>query len=199
MEKKMRSITYNKLDNLYKKSKGYISTQTLLEEGFTNRQIALLIDENYLEKVCHGYYWLLRSGYHKPNDYKCIEVCLSNPRAVISMESACYYQGVGKTEPEILTVATERTDRSTMKMNFPIKRHYFSGNYFNIGIKRVQREVGSYRIYAKERSICDIIRLDTEDSDNPLVVEVLDSIKQKEEQYKRMLKYAELFKLKSLP
>lgn len=41
--------------------------------------------------------WLLLDAAmraKKPNDYKCIEVCLSDPKAVIAMKSACYYQGL---------------------------------------------------------------------------------------------------------
>ena len=56
---------------------------------------------------------------------KCIEVSLSNPDAVICMNSALYYQGVLSAEPDYLSVATERTDRSMMKMDFMIQRHYF--------------------------------------------------------------------------
>ena len=89
----MRTSTYYRLTNLYKIYKGYVSTKGLMEEGLSNRQIAALTEEDYLEKVCHGCYWMKQCGYEKPDDYKCIEVCLSNPRAVIAMGSACYYQG----------------------------------------------------------------------------------------------------------
>ena len=70
---------------------------------------------------------------------KCIEVSLSNPDAVICMNSALYYQGVLSAEPDYLSVATERTDRSMMKMDFMIQRHYFSNRNFNIGIRNKKR------------------------------------------------------------
>lgn len=194
----MRSATYYKLEHLYERYRGYISTRDLLKEGFTNRQIAFLTDEAYLEKVCHGYYWMLRCGHGKPFDYKCIEVCLSNPRAVISMESACYYQGFMRTEPPILSVATERTDRSAIKMKFPVERHYFSGNNFRIGIERTLTEFGAYNIYNAERSVCDILRLERGDMDSPIIVEIFDAIKGRKEQSKRMREYAKLLKVKGL-
>lgn len=58
----MRVTTYDRLEDLYGKYGGYISTGELLGEGFSNRQIAALIEENYLEKVCHGCYWMLQCG-----------------------------------------------------------------------------------------------------------------------------------------
>lgn len=194
----MRVTTYYKLEDLYGKYGGYISTRELLGEGFSNRQIAALTEENYLEKVCHGCYWMLQSGYKKPDDYKCIEVCLSNPRAVISMKSACFYQGLIKEEPEFLTVATERTDRSRIKLNFPVERHFFSGSNFQLGLRNVKTEFGCYNMYDIERSICDIIRLDYKHTDERFTAEMIDSKRLKRSQYERMLRYAQILNIKSI-
>lgn len=187
----MRSNTYERLETVYSKYRGYIGTKELLEEGFSNRQIAYMAEEGYLEKICHGYYWLAGKNEDKPSDYKCIEVCLSDPRAVICMDSALYYQGVIKAEPEYLSVATIRTDRSLLKMNFPISRHYFSASNYLIGVRKKETEYGCYNIYDIERSICDLRRLESNTT-----MEIVDNIKNDEEQYKRLLKYAELFQIK---
>lgn len=187
----MRANTYVKLEMVYKKHRGYIETQKLLEAGFSNRQIAVLVEEGYLEKVSHGYYWLSGGQCMKPQDYKCIEVCLSNPKAVICMGSALYYQKMIAEEPEYLSIATERTDRSVLKMNFPTRRHYFSGSNFQIGRRKQETEFGCYYIYDVERSICDMQRLEPQ-----ITLEFIDRVKDNEQQYKRLLKYAELLRIK---
>lgn len=177
----MRITTYYRLEDLYKKYSGYISTRELLKEGFSNRQIAVLTEENYLEKVCYGYYWMLQYGHKKPDDYKCIEVCLSDPRAVIAMKSACYYQGLIESEPDVLAVATERTDRSVIKMKFPVERHYFSSSHFQQGIKRVETKFGKYNMYNIERSVCDMVRLK-----DKAVIEVFSRMKVQTAQYEQV-------------
>lgn len=187
----MRRSTYDKLETVYRKFKGYIGTTELLKEGFSNRQIAVMAEEGHLEKVCHGYYWLAGKKEDKPSDYKCIEVCLSDPRAIVCMNSALYYQGEIKEEPEYLDVATARTDRSLLSMDFPITRHYFSTNNYLIGAKKKETEFGCYNIYDIERSICDVLRLEWY-----IDIETVDKIKAKEEQYRRILKYAELLRIK---
>ena len=68
----MRNNTYARLETVYSKYKGYIGTKELLEEGFTNRQIAFMTEERYLEKVCHGYYWLAGKKEDKPSDRKSV-------------------------------------------------------------------------------------------------------------------------------
>lgn len=187
----MRSNTYARLETVYNKYRGYIGTKELLEDGFTNRQIAFMTEEGYLEKVCHGYYWLAGKNEDKPSDYKCIEVCLSDPRAVICMNSALYYQGVIKVEPEYLSVATARTDRSLLSMNFLITRHYFSVSNYLMGVRKRETQYGCYNIYDIERSICDLLRLESD-----ITIEIVDNIKNDEEQYRRLLKYAEVFQIK---
>ena len=47
-----------------------------------------------------------------------------NQNAVICMDSACYLQGLLSEEPEVISVATERTDRRKMEFSFPVKRYY---------------------------------------------------------------------------
>ena len=75
----------------------------------------------------------------KPFDYKCIEVSLSNPDAVICMNSALYYQGVLSAEPDYLSVATERTDRSMNENGLYDTKALFSNRNFNIGIRNKKR------------------------------------------------------------
>lgn len=164
----MRINTYARLENVYSRFKGYIGTKELLEEGFANRQIAFMAEEGYLEKVC-----------------------LSDPKAVICMNSALYYHGVIKAEPEYLSVAAARTDRSLLSMNFLITRHYFSVSNYLMGVRKKETKFGCYNIYDIERSICDLLRLESD-----ITIEIVDNIKNNEEQYRCLLKYAELFQIK---
>lgn len=189
----MRINTYMRLETIYKKYRGYVGTKVLLGEGFSNRQIATLAEEGYLEKICHGYYWLAGGQTKKPQDYKCIEVCLSDPKAVVCMDSALYYQKAITEEPEYLSVATERTDRSILKMNFPIIRHYFSDSNFQLGKQKRETDYGCYYIYDIERSICDVRRLEPQ-----ITLEFIDRVKDNEQQYNRLLKYAELLRVKQI-
>ncbi len=190
----MRIETYYKLEDLYKRYSGYISTKELLDEGFSNRQISGLTEENYLEKVCHGCYWMPRCGYKKPEDYKCIEVCLSDPRAVIATKSAWFYQGIIKTEPDVLSIATKRTDRSKINMNFPVERHYFSDSNFHLGKKRVETKFGSYNIYNVERAFYDMVRLK-----DGAIIEISNQLKAESEYHERIRKYAEILRWNPKP
>lgn len=158
----MLAKTYEKVNALFEESGGYMPTRKFLENKITTIQIKTLLQEGKIEKVSHGLYWNLMSGRSKPKNYKMLEACMTNPRAVICSLSACYYHGIIDEEPEELYVATQRTDRGGMKLPFPVSRHYFSVTSFEEDLMNVETKEGTIRIYGIDRSVCDCIRLEKE-------------------------------------
>ena len=158
----MLKKTYDKVCELFEEGNGYLPTRTLLNNKITTIQIRTMLQEGKIEKVSHGNYWNLMSGRKKPKHYKMLEACMTNKKAVICSLSACYYHGLIKEEPEALYVATARTDRGNMKLNFPVSRHYFSVTTFEDDVLNVKTGGGNIRIYDVDRSVCDCIRLEKE-------------------------------------
>lgn len=188
----MRESTYRKIEGFW----GYIRTEQLLTAGITNRQIGNLTDEGVLEKVCHGYYWVNKSALKKPKESKAIEVCLSDPRAVICADSACYYLGLIKVEPDTFSVATSRKDRRVIKMNFPIKRYYFSESYFEGNHQIVTTDFGGFTTFDIDRSVCDCIRF-RKNIDTYIFDLIIDTYKKKDAQERRIEVYASKLRMLS--
>ena len=174
----MRQIIYDKVKYIADKYKGYIDTEDLMKEGLTNRQIGLLTAEGKLEKVAHGHYWIISPEFSKPEDYKAVEVARVNRKAVICADSACYYMGLIDKEPEILSIATRRSDRHKMKMNFEVSRHYFSEQAFGI-----------------DRSVCDCIRF-REDIDKDIFELVIENYRKYDKKNEeRLMAYAKAMRI----
>ena len=192
----MRQRTYDNVARLDEKYHGYIKTTDLLSEGLTNRQIAQLQLEGYLDKISNGYFWLSKSKLKKPWDYKAVEMGFVNENAVVIAGSACYYQGLIQEEPPVLSIATRRSDRHKMKFPFSVSRHYLAEDMFESDMKSVQTEFGSYRIYSIDRSVCDCIRFreDLEDHIFDLVIENYQKKYADERRRERMLTYARMMK-----
>lgn len=169
---------------------GYIGTRQLLKAGVTNRQIRALAAEGLLEKVCHGVYWVDKAACRKPKEYKAIEVCISDPKAVICADSACFYLGLIPVEPAVLSVATSRGDRRTIKMNFPVRRYYFSESNFEEAHQVVTTALGSYQTFDIDRSVCDCIRF-RKNIDTYIFDLIIETYRErKNTQGKRLLAYA---------
>lgn len=187
----MLKRTYEKVNNLFEQAGGYLSTRKMLDNKITTIQIRTLVEEGKLEKVSHGNYWNLMSGKKKPQNYKMIEACLTNPKSVICAVSACYYHGLIKEEPEKLYVATARTDRGAMKLTFPVSRHYFSVRSFNDDVVHVKTKAGTINVYNVDRSVCDCIRLEKEIGKETLT-QILEGYAQyKKRNVKHLLAYAD--------
>lgn len=187
----MLQRTYEKVNQLFEGTNGYLSTRKLLENKITTIQIRTMLEEGKLEKISHGNYWNRMSKKNKPKHYKMLEACITNPKAVICSLSACYFHGLLDEEPDKLYVATARTDRGGMKLNFPVSRHYYSVTSFEDSVLHVKTGGGTIRIYDVDRSVCDCIRLEREIGHDTveLVVEKYKNYKRKKPE--RLLKYAD--------
>ena len=158
----MLQRTYEKVNKLFDEGHGYLATRKMLDNKITTIQIRSMLEEGQIEKVSHGNYWNLMSGKKKPKHYKMLEACMTNHRAVICALSACYFHGLIDEEPDKLYVATARTDRGGMRLNFPVSRHYFSVTTFEDDVMNVKTGGRSIRVYNIDRSVCDCIRLEKE-------------------------------------
>lgn len=176
---------------MFEQAGGYLATRTLLDARITTIQIRALVDEGKIERVSHGHYWNLMSGRKKPENYKMLEACMTNSKAVICALSACYYHGLLKEEPEKLYIATRRTDRSGMELTFPVSRHYYSVVTFDEDVVEVDTPSGSFKVYDVDRSVCDCIRMETEIGEEKLSLVLEAYRKYKNKDMDRLFAYAD--------
>lgn len=167
----------------------------LKEAKVTTLQIKELVEKGIIEKVSHGYYWLIDEENGKPENYRMIEACIVNPRAVICADSACYYHGLIEESPKKLSVATLKTDRSKMQLNFPVTRHYYSELAFEQDMESFETPYGTLRVYSLERSVCDAIRFRSDIGVRAVNHIVRNYMKQKDCQTERLLAYADAMRV----
>ena len=187
----MLQRTYDKVNALFEEGNGYLPTRKMLDNKITTIQIRTMLEEGKIEKISHGNYWNLMSGKKKPKHYKMLEASMTNKKAVICSLSACYFHGLLDEEPDKLYVATARTDRGGMKLNFPVSRHYFSVSSFEDDVLNVKTGGGSIRIYDMDRSVCDCIRLEKEIGRDTVELVVENYMKSKKKKPTHLLKYAD--------
>lgn len=187
--------TYQKVLDLFESGNGYRNAAELKEAKITTVQIKELVSKGIVERVSHGYYWLVDEENGKPDNYQMIEACMVNPRAVICADSACYYHGLMDAEPKQLSVATLKTDRSRMQLNFPVSRHYYSDLAFEQDMKVVETPYGSFRVYDVERSVCDCIRFRKDIGEEMLQLITDRFLERETNQMDRLLAYADAMRV----
>lgn len=187
--------TYQKVISLFESGNGYRSASELKESKITTVQIKELVNKGIVEHISHGFYWLIDEEKGKPDNYKLIEACMVNPRAVICADSACYYHGLIDREPEILSIATLKTDRSRMQLNFPVCRHYYSNLAFEQDMETVETPYGKIRVYGVERSVCDCIRFREDIGGEMLELIINNFLERSGNQMDRLLAYADAMRV----
>lgn len=183
--------TYQRVLKLFESGNGYQSAADLKNAKITTVQIKELVNQGIVERISHGHYWFIDREAGKPENYQMIEACMVNPRAVICADSACYYHGLIDKEPERLSVATLKTDRSRMQLNFPVCRHYYSNLAFEQDMSVVNTPYGSFRVYDVERSVCDCIRFQNDIGEEMLQMIIERFLARDTNQMERLLQYAD--------
>lgn len=187
--------TYQKVIDLFESGNGYRNAAELKEAKITTVQIKELVQKGIVERVSHGHYWLIDQENGKPDNYRMIEACRVNPRAVICADSACYYHGLIDVEPEKLSVATLKTDRSRMQLNFPVSRHYYSDLAFEQNMEVVETPYGNIKVYDVERSVCDAIRFRADIGEEMLELITERFLQRDANQMERLLAYADAMRV----
>jgi len=142
--------------NIFKNNYGYSTLKNLVDNNIHTSIIKFLLDDGIIEKIKPGLYKL--SEYNLDNISTYIDICRANQFAVIcNITALSYYELTTQISYEI-DVAIPN-DRKPNKIIFPqIKYHYFRESTYKIGIDEIKTESGSFKIYNKEKSICDIFR-----------------------------------------
>lgn len=187
--------TYQKAIELFQSGNGYRSASELKEAKITTVQIRELVNKGIVERVSHGHYWLVDEKNGKPEHYQMIEACRVNPRAVICADSACYYHGLIDVETKKLSIATLKTDRSRMQLNFPVCRHYYSDLAFEQDMQEVETPYGVIRVYDLERSVCDAIRFRSDVGEDMLHLIIERFLQRGTDQMDRLLAYADAMRV----
>ena len=186
----MLQRTKERMIKAFRENRGYMSFAQLQDRGVTVLQLQEMEEAGILEKFARGWYWCNTCGFKKPDDHKYVEIAKVNPDAVICMESAAYLAGLIREEPEIVHVATERTDRKKMEFSFPVKRYYFKNTGIKGEIAEKKTGYGSYHYYAPERTFCDCIRLKNKLSEENYA-QILEAFAGQRNHCKRIYDYAD--------
>ena len=102
---------------------------------------------------------------------------------------------VERKMPEILSIATRRSDRHKMKMNFEVSRHYFSEQAFEDEKHVFDTKYGSYNVYGIDRSVCDCIRF-REDIDKDIFELVIENYRRYDKKNEeRLMAYAKAMRI----
>ena len=128
----------------------------LKEAGIHTRGIKEARENKFIDKIKPGLYKL--RDFQRDEYESFVDITTANGKAIICLTSALGYHGLTTFNPSKVTVAVpNNTDQ--FKLNFPpIAVYYFRENTYEAGIYHIDRSYGSFNVYNKPKTVCDMFR-----------------------------------------
>lgn len=141
---------------IFERQRGYAPLKLLKKNRVHTDTIRKLLQKGIIVKVKPGLYKLSNLPDHPDTDK--IEACLSMPQAVVCLHSALHYYQLTKTPPPVLMVALPREGKPIRNLPEHVTVYFFTGKNQRVGIEEVETDIGSFRIYSREKTIVDCFR-----------------------------------------
>jgi predicted transcriptional regulator of viral defense system len=146
----------DKLITFFQQHSGYGRMKDLKASGIHTRTIAKAVSDGTIEKIKPGLYKFVEFPWDEHSGF--VDICMYNKKSVICLASALeYYDLTTYLSAEIQVAVPHNTDRFDLEYP-PVKVYYFTDRYYSKDIKEMKTSQGMFRIYQKEKTICDMFR-----------------------------------------
>lgn len=199
MKRPKKSIGVEKLSKfteVFQDKSGYAKTTELKERGIHQRDLKKALDDGRVIKIKSGLYRYGETSMISHQGF--VDVSLSVPHGVICLISALDYYELTTFNPTFIFVALPRNTWRPKIEYPPVEFFYFSKKQFESGIDEVKIEGFNIRIYCPEKTVCDCFRYRNKLGLDIAKEGLTEYLKRKDRSLEKLLKYAEICRIKSL-
>ncbi|TVR29029.1 MAG: transcriptional regulator [Balneolaceae bacterium] len=144
------------IEQFMKTHSGYATMSEFKEAGIHTRNVREAVDKEVIIKIKPGLYKLRdfqRDGYEG-----FVDVHTANNSAIICLVSALAYHEFTTFNPSRIDVAVPN-NTGKFELNYPpINVYFFRENMYKAGVDLVDRGYGSFKVYNKPKTVCDMFR-----------------------------------------
>lgn len=168
--------------------KQFISSKELHEAGYSNYKIRQMVQAGKLTAVNRKWYENIHySG--EINDFYAVAVYAE--RGVVCLISAAVYYGLSSERPNRIDVAIPRNVRVPMSPDWPAMKFYrMAEPRYSMGIMEMKEDENCFRIYDKEKTVCDVIYHRNKMGFEPAIEVLKRYVQQPDRNINRLITYA---------
>jgi predicted transcriptional regulator of viral defense system len=184
-----------KVNDLCKTGSPIISAATLRSAGFCGKDTNELIQLGILQRLRRGYY----ASPVKLNGIDTYEILSALvPDAVISLFSAAHYHDLSSVIPQQVDITLPVRRRiPVLPDSICVKIHKAIPHIYEVGIQTVKRDGYPFKIYDRERTVCDFFRMRLQIGKD-CAFEVLKNYMAGKKHLQKLSEYAELLQIKGV-
>lgn len=146
---------------IFRQTGGYARGSELTQQRVHTSTIRNLLEKGQIEKVKPGLYRLksedLPEDENFTHDY--FDTAMAIPDGVFCLTTALSYYGLTTHKPVVFDIAIPPTRRNIKLSNVSVRFYRFQEPYYSLDIQKVKTSITTLKIYGKEKSVCDAVRL----------------------------------------
>lgn len=175
---------------------GYATMQELKKAGLHTRKIKQALNEGVIDKIKPGLYKL--RNYQRDEYESFVDINTANEKAIICLTSALAYHNLTTFNPSKVTVAVPN-NTARFDINFPpIDVFYFRQNTYQAGKNKVDRSYGSFMVYNKPKTVCDMFRYRNKLGEDLALEGLKNYINEPESNLNELQKYMKICRVKTV-
>lgn len=145
---------YEKILEIIKKNKGYITTNELTNNKIAKIYLTNMLKKGIIKRIKRGYYGLI--SYIEDNFYK----IYSKSKSVrFSLNTALYLNNLTDRTPLVYNITLPQGYSGALQKEDNVIITYVKKELLDLGVEEVLSPFGmKIKVYNSERTICDIIK-----------------------------------------
>lgn len=138
------------------KNSGLARTRDFEQAGIPRWRLSRLVDSGVLERIQRGHY--RAADFPVTPELELIQACTAVPHSIVFLASALFYYGLSTYYPDSIWLAVRQNDRPRRLVTPPVRLHFLTDKYHQMGVTVIDTPSGKIRIYDREKTICDCLR-----------------------------------------
>ena len=166
---------------------GIAKKEQLSDLGIDYRRILDFVDRKEIIRIKNGYYTY---GVDRFSEEELVAKLF--PDGLLCMESALYAYGYISRKPYGFTIAVDKnTSKSRFKLDYPkVIPYYTEPEVLTIGASAIEYEGNTFRIYDKDRLICDCLKYESKMNREDFKEALQSYIKDEDKDISALMEYA---------
>lgn len=193
-------LQHDEIIRLFRQNNGYLSSTELIRKKVHTSYIRALVEQGRIERIKRGLYRLppeeLLQDERFTHDY--FDVAASVPNGVFCLKTALYYYGLTTSMPTEFDIAIPPTTRNTKILRPAVRFYRFKEPFYSSQINQIKTALFPIKIYEKERTVCDTIRLRHIIGEDVAMEGLNSYLKQSKKEINKLLSMAKFCKVKHI-
>lgn len=178
---------------MLQKNNGILEARKVAEAGVDNKVLQRMTEKGLIERIGQGLYLDINfmTDEYLLAQYRC-------RKGVFSHETALYFHDLSDRTPfQLMMTVPSGYNTRLLKETDKYKFFYCKKDYFEVGVTQTKTAYGNLiTLYDKERTICDCIRKKDKLDSDMVVMSIKKYMKEPGADFAKLLKYAEIFKIR---